>query len=177
MKKFKGIAIIILLFFIIYFLQINFFSWFTIRGIMPNIFVILVLFLGLFAGKKLGGICGLVFGLILDILIGKSIGFTGIFLALIGLLGEYFDKNFSKDNRIAIILMTVGATILFEICMYVVNIFKFSIEIEILPFIITLLIETIYNVFLVIILYPGMKKLGYYLENLFKNKKLLTRYF
>ncbi len=144
---------------------------------MPNVFVIFALFLGLFAGKKLGGICGLIFGIILDILIGESIGFTGIFLALIGLLGEYFDKNFSKDSRVTIILMTIGATVIFEVCMYVVKIVRFHTQIEILAFIITLLVEVIYNVLLVIILYPAMKKLGYYIENLFKHKKLLTRYF
>ncbi len=177
MKKFRAIAIIILLFLIIYFFQINFFSWFTIRGIMPNLFVLLALFLGLFTGKKIGGFFSLFFGIILDILIGRSIGFTGIFLGIIGLLGEYFDKNFSKDSRVTIILMTVGSTILFEVCMYIVNIIKFKIEIEILPFLITLSLEVIYNTFLVIILYPGIKKLGYYLENILKNKKLLTRYF
>lgn len=177
MKKFKGILIILILFLIIYFLQVNFFSWFTIRGIMPNTFVILTLFLGLFAGKKIGGISGIIIGFILDILVGRSIGFTGIFLGLIGLLGEYFDKNFSKDSRVTIILMTMGATIIFEIGMYIANILKFGVEIEIIPFILTLAIEMLYNILLVIILYPGMKKLGYYIENLFKNKKLLTRYF
>ena len=177
MNKLKGVLIIILLFLILYFFQINFFSWFTIRGIMPNLFVILALFIGLFVGKKIGGICGLAFGIILDVLVGKSIGFVGIFLGAIGLLGEYFDKNFSKDSRVTIILMTAGVTILFEVCMYVVNILKFDVELELIPFIITLMVETIYNVFIVIILYPGMKKLGYYLENIFKGKKLLTRYF
>ena len=177
MKKFKGIMIIILTFIVLYFIQINFFSWFTIRGVKPNIFVILSLFIGLFAGKKIGGICGLIFGIILDILIGKSIGFTGIFLGAIGLLGEVFDKNFSKDNRLTIILMTAGATVLFEICMYAVNILKFQVEFEFLAFLITLLVETVFNVMLVIIFYPLMKKIGYYLENIFKNKKLLTRYF
>ena len=73
--------------------------------------------------------------------------------------------------------MTMGATIIFEIGMYVANILKFGIEIEILPFVLTLVVEILYNILLVIILYPGMKKLGYYIENLFKNKKLLTRYF
>ena len=177
MNKLKGVLIIILLFLILYFFQVNFFSWFTIRGIMPNLFVILALFIGLFVGKKIGGICGLAFGIILDVLVGKSIGFVGIFLGAIGLLGEYFDKNFSKDSRVTIILMTAGVTILFEVCMYVVNILKFDVELELIPFIITLIVETIYNVFIVIILYPGMKKLGYYLENIFKGKKLLTRYF
>lgn len=177
MKKLKGVLIIIALFYLMYFLQTNFFSWFTIRGVMPNTFVVLVLFIGLFAGKKIGGICGLIFGIILDILVGESIGFTGIFLAIIGLLGEYFDKNFSKDSRVTIILMVTGATIVFEICNYIVRILGSHVEIEILPFILILLTEVIYNVFLVIIFYPCIKKLGYYIENLFKNKKILTRYF
>ena len=177
MKKFKGILIIIGLFILIYYLQINFFSWFTIRGNMPNLFVIFALFIGLFAGKKIGGVFGLIFGVILDILVGKSIGFTGIFLGAIGLLGEVFDKNFSKDSRVTIILMTAGVTILFEICMYIVNIIKFHVEIEILAFSLMLAIEAIYNIMIVIIIYPLMKKIGYYLENIFKNKKLLTRYF
>ncbi len=177
MKKLKGILIILLLFLIIYFLQINFFSWFTIRGVMPNTFVIFILFLGLFAGKKIGGIFGIIIGFLIDILVGRSIGFTGIFLGLIGLLGEYFDKNFSKDSRVTIILMTMGATMIFEIGMYVANILKFGIAVELIPFAITLLVETLYNILLVIILYPGMKRLGYYIENLLKNKKLLTRYF
>ncbi len=177
MKKFKGILIILLLFVVIYFLQINFFSWFTIRGIMPNLFVILALFLGLFAGKKIGGIFGLIFGFILDILIGRGTIFTGILLGIIGLLGEYFDKNFSKDSRVTIILMTAGATIIYEICSYVVSILSQHIEVQILEFSLMVIIETIFNVFLVIIFYPGIKKLGYYIENLFKNKKILTRYF
>ena len=108
-KKVKTIIIIIGLFLIVYFLQINFFSWFTIRGIQPNLFIILVLFIGLFAGKKLGGISGLIIGIILDFLIGKSVGYTGLFLGIVGLLGEYFDKNFSKESRLAIILMSGGS--------------------------------------------------------------------
>ena len=103
--------------------------------------------------------------------------FTGILLGAIGLLGEIFDKNFSKDSRLTIILMTAGATIVFEICMYIINIIKFKLEVEIFAFFIILLVEVVYNVMIVIILYPLMKKIGYYLENIFKNKKLLTRYF
>lgn len=176
-KKVKTIIIIIGLFLIVYFLQINFFSWFTIRGIQPNLFVILVLFIGLFAGKKLGGISGLIIGIILDFLIGKSVGYTGLFLGIVGLLGEYFDKNFSKESRLAIILMSGGSTILYEIGMYVVNILKYSVEIEIIPFLIILTVETIFNILIVMILYPGIRKLGYYIESIYKGNKILTRYF
>lgn len=127
--------------------------------------------------KNYGAILGLIFGIILDVLVSKTIGYTGIFLGIIGLLGEYFDKNFSKDSRLTIILMSLGATILFEICMYITNILKFKLGAEIMEFSIILAIESIYNMILVIILYPGIKKLGYYIEDEYKGKKLLTRYF
>lgn len=177
MKKFKTILIIILLFIVIYFLQINFFTWFNIGGIMPNLFVVLVLFLGLFIGEKIGVVFGLLFGLILDYTLGKTIGPSAILLAIIGYLGEYFDKNFSKDNRIMIILMSAGSTIFYELGMYIVNIVRFKIEIEPMDFVFNILIEILFNVLLIIIFYSWMKKLGYYLEDNYKGKKFLTRYF
>ena len=87
MKKALAIVLLIVSFFVIYFLQSNFFTWFTIAGIQPNLFVIFILFIGLFAGKKLGLIFGLVIGFFLDIVIGRQVGISGIVLGLIGLLG------------------------------------------------------------------------------------------
>ena len=51
MKKILSTIIIFLIFILIYFLQSNFFSWFNIAGIKPNLFIILVLMVGLFVGK------------------------------------------------------------------------------------------------------------------------------
>ena len=177
MKKFKCILIVFLMFIVIYFLQINFFTWFNIAGIMPNLFIVLVLFIGLFIGKKMGAVFGLLFGIILDLLLGKTIGFSGILLAVIGLMGEYFDKNFSKDSRIMIVLMSVGSTLVYEIGMYIVNVVKLGINIEIFDFLFNLLIENIFNILIILIFYPAMKKLGYYLEEKYKGGKFLTRYF
>ena len=177
MKKFLSIICLILTFFVTYFLQANFFTWFTISGVMPNLFVVLVLFIGLFIGKKLGLVFGLVFGTYLDLLLGKAVGISGIMLGLIGLIGEYLDKNFSKDSRITMILMVASSTIIYEIGCYIFQILKWNILIEIIPFIRTLIIEVIFNIVLVIILYPLIQKAGYYLENLFKKKTVLTRYF
>lgn len=177
MKKLKAILIIILIFIITYFMQVNLFSWFTIRGIMPNLFIGLTLLIGLFAGKKLGGVFGLVFGILLDFLVGKSIGFSGIFLGIIGLLGEYFDKNFSKDSLFTIIAMTMATTVIYEVGMYAVNVIKFGVQADITTFIIILAVETIYNGFIIIIFYPLIKKIGYYIEDIFKGKKILTRYY
>ena len=80
MKKTLAIVFLILTFFIIYFLQSNFFIWFNIAGIMPNIYVILVLFIGLFVKRKAGLICGLGFGLYLDIVLGKTVGISALVL-------------------------------------------------------------------------------------------------
>ncbi len=144
---------------------------------MPNLFIVLALFIGLFCGGKLGLVFGLLFGIYLDLLIGKTIGISGITLGLVGLFGEYLDKNFSKDSRITMILMVMGSTILCETSGYLFQIIKWNIGIEPLAFIKILGIEVIFNVVLVIILYPLIQKTGYAIENVFKNKAVLTRYF
>lgn len=144
---------------------------------MPNLFVMLVLFIGLFVGKKLGLVFGLIFGIYLDLLLGKAIGISGIMLGIVGLLGEYLDKSFSKDSRLTMLLMVIGSTFIYELGAYIFQIIKWNVLIEIFPFIRNVLIEIIFNIALLIILYPLIQKAGYYLENLFKNKSVLTRYF
>ena len=93
-------------------MQTIFFSHFTIAGIMPNIFVILMLYIGLYTGRAMGVIYGIIYGIFLDMWIGKSLGLTSIALALIGLISGMFDKTLSKDNRITVLLMGVSCTII-----------------------------------------------------------------
>ena len=140
MKKALNILILIITFFIIYFLQVNFFSWFTIAGVKPNLFIIFILFISLFAGMKVGVPFGILTGLFLDIIIGKNIGISAIMFGIIGFIGGYFDKNFSKESRITIMLMVVGSTCVFEIGTYILQAIQLSIYVEVIPFLITLLI-------------------------------------
>lgn len=177
MKKTLAIICLIITFFVMYFLQANFFSCFTIAGVKPSLLVIFVLFIGLFAGKKIGVILGFIFGVYLDLLIGRTVGISGILLAGIGFLGEYLDKNFSKESRITMMLMVIGSTVLYELGEYIYYIFRLEIPFEMYSFCKILLIEAIYNAIIVIIVYPVMQKAGYALENTFKVKNILTRYF
>jgi rod shape-determining protein MreD len=167
----------IILFLILYFLQINFFNWFTIAGISPNLFVIFILFISLFAGKRVGISLGVVVGLCLDFFLSKKVGISGIMLGVIGALGGFLDKNFSKDSRITIILMTAVSTFIYELGSYLLNYFILSTLIEVIPFLRIVLIEILYNVLLVIIFYPLLQKAGYFIEEVFREKKILTRYF
>lgn len=163
--------------FIVYFLQLNFFDWFTIAGVKPNLFIILVLFIGLFTSRNLGAIYGIAIGLSIDLLGNQIIGINAVIFGLIGLLAEIFDKNFSKDNRMTIIFIVIATTIIAETAIYLLNYVIQNSNINILAFIKILSIETLYNVILSIILYPLIQKAGYYIENEYKGNRILTRYF
>lgn len=177
MKKAVSILLIFIAFLIIYFLQVNFFTWFNIAGVMPNLFVVLILVIGLFAGKYAGISTGVVAGLFLDIFISKKIGVTAITLGLVGFIGALLDKNFSKDSRITLVLMVTILTVLYEILNYAINAIIFSYSLELVDFFIKLAIETLFNILITIIIYPLIQKCGYALEENFKETKILTRYF
>ncbi len=175
-KTIINISLVVIAYFL-YFLQSNFFNWFTIAGVMPNLFVIFILFIGLFYGKTAGIVYGLIIGMVLDLVLGKQIGINMITLGIIGFLAALFDKNFSKDSRATIMFMVLGATIIFEVMVYIANGILYASNMELFNFIKILAVEVIYNLILTIIIYPLIQKFGYYIENEYKENKILTRYF
>ena len=177
MKKFIINLCIIVTFIIIYLLQSNLFTWFKIAGVMPNLFIIFVLFIGLYANKFMGVTYGVIFGILLDCFIGKRVGITSIMLGVVGIVGVIFDKNFSKENRITLIVMVMISTLIFEIGNYILGYIIFKTSIEILPFVEILIIECFYNALLTIVFYPLIQKLGNKIEMEYKGNKVLTRYF
>ena len=177
MKKIGIFICLTVVFLIIYLIQVNFFSWFNLAGVMPNLFVIFVLTIGLFSGKRMGVTFGIIFGVAIDFFIGKSIGISGIMLGIVGFLGGYLDKRFSKDSRVTMIITVFMVTVIYEIGIYGFNYLINSVEINIIYYIKTLLTEIIYNIILTIIFYPTIMKYGYKLEDNFRENKILTRYF
>ena len=81
MKHIKAIITLMLIFIVLYFAQINIFTAFTIAGVMPNVFIIFALFMGLFLGKKQGVAISLFIGIILDMLIRKNNRLYGNFFS------------------------------------------------------------------------------------------------
>jgi rod shape-determining protein MreD len=177
MRKFAIGAILLVVFLFLLFLQVNIFPVFPIAGIVPNLFVIFVVFIGLFTNTSYGVGFGVFIGLVLDGLYGTRIGVTAVMLAIVGFVGAYFDKNFSKDSKITIIIMIALSTILFEFGKYVLTAAIVGYQFEWLNFVRILLIETLYNVLLSIIFYPLIKKAGFGIDRVFKKTNLLTRYF
>lgn len=177
MKKALLIFSIFIYFLIIYFLESNFFTWFNINGIKPNLFIILMVVIGAFINKYYGFGIGVFLGLLLDLFIGKSIGINGIVLGIAGLLGGVFTKTFSKDNKMTLIVLVSVTTLICEIISYIYQIILFGLPIEILNFVKIILIEILYNSILLIVLYPLLKKLGNSLEKAFTKDNILTRYY
>ena len=115
-------------------------------------------------------------GFFLDIVARKSIGISSIALGLIGFLAELLSKDFSKDSRLTIILVVAAATLIYECATYVFNIMINNIVFE-WGFLRILIIEVLFNSTITIIIYPLMKKIGYYFEDSFTEKQVLTRFF
>ena len=177
MRKILITIILFITFFIIFFLQANFFPSFTIAGITPNLFVVLVLFIGLYANEFLGVFFGIFIGLFLDSVYGSSIGPSAVMLCIIGYLGSYFYKNFSKENKLTILFMGIGCTVIYELGLYSLKAIILDFQFEIFYFVRILLLEILYNSLLIIIFYPLIQKAGYAIDRNFKQNNLLTRYF
>lgn len=178
MKKVLIGAITYVAFLIIYFLQANFFNWFTIAGISPNLFIIFAIFLGLFSNHYFALIMSVIMGLTIDFEVGRaSVGTTAIMLTIVGVLSAYLDKNFSKDSKITILLMVLVGTLIYEIGLYGLNIFIYGFETQMNIFIRMLAIEVVYNVIVTLILYAPIRKIGNIMERNFKERNILTRYF
>lgn len=127
--------------------------------------------------ESYGLVFGLGFGLYLDIILGKNVGISALALGTIGILGEILSKNFSKDSRFIVTFMVIGTTAIYEIATYILMMLRTNSTIEILAFLKILLVEILFNTLITIIIYPIIKKSGYYVENLFDDKYVLTRYF
>ena len=123
-----------IIFLIIYFLQASFFQWFNLASVKPNLFIILVLFIGLFAGGKVALKFGIIFGIFIDLFIGRSVGITSVMLGIIGLFGGYLDKSFSKDSRLTLMLMVLVSTFVYETGVYIIKTIIMSTSIEVIHF-------------------------------------------
>lgn len=179
MKRALIITVFFIVFLLIYFLQTNFFSWYNIAGIKPNLFIILALFLGLFMGKPYGFSMGIIFGICLDLFIGKRIGLNAIMLGIAGLIGGILDNSFSKESRIVFMLMSIAITVLCESINYTLQIMILGAEQQFINFMQIIIIEAIYNAILVIILYPLIQKVGNRIEEMHteNRSKSLMRYY
>ena len=127
------IVISLVLFFVfglVYFFQTNIFPLIPISGIVPNLFVIYVLVIGLFGNNFLAIMFGIISGFFIDMTYSETLGITSAMLCLIGFIATWFDSLWSKDEKISIIIMVILSTFIFEFGAYFIKsiVLEFNVE-------------------------------------------------
>lgn len=177
MRRARIVFGIVIVFFLICFLQANLFSWFNIRGVKPNLFVVLALFIGLNTNSKVGQIMGFILGLFTDFIFSESVGISAVLFMLVGFSGEFLQKRFPKNSKITLIIMSSITTAIYELIRVCYRFLFFSSQIGFFAFLITLAIELLFNALLIIIFYPIINKFGIMIDESFNGNDTITKYF
>ena len=167
-------VVLFLVFQILYFFQANIFPLIPIAGVVPNLFIIFILVIGLYGNNFLAMFYGIVCGIWIDTLYGEVIGITPAMLCLIGFIATWFDTLWSKDEKISIIIMIVLSTLFFEFGSYFIKSIDLEFDLELVTFFKILLWEELYNVLITIIFFSVIKKLGYIMERKLKRNNMYT---
>ena len=98
-------------------------------------------------------------------------------LEVLDFFGGGFAKNFSKDSRLTIMLITMGISLICEIISCVLHVALFKLSFGLLTIVKIIIIEALFNVIIVIIIYPLLEKSGEILMKTFKEKNIFTKYY
>ncbi len=143
----------IVMIFVIYFFQTGVFTHLALGGIVPNLFVICTVSIGMIRGKKEGCLIGFFCGILMDALFGVYFGMYALVLSVIGYLAGYVQQIFYEEDMTLPIIIIGIADLLYGIAIYLLGFltrgrmdFLFYFGRIILP-------ETIYTLILAVFVY------------------------
>lgn len=161
MKKVITTIILIIISFI---LQCTVFEALAIKGIVPNILIILTACSGFMQGERYGVFTGFFCGLLLDIFFFEIIGFYALLYMYIGYMNGLFHNIFYPDDiKLPLIMVTVS-DLLYSLVVYILMFLlrsRFDFGYYLLNIILP---ELVYTIFVAVIMYP----LLLLITNLFK---------
>ncbi len=119
----KNLWKIFFLFFSLYFLvlfQVSFLSHFAIRGVYPNLILIVILLFSIFKtfDRDFHKILGFVSGLFLDIFSPLPFGIFSLSLGLTGIFSKAISQNFKKINFFSVLSIFVAAIFIYELLIF-----------------------------------------------------------
>ena len=165
MKKALTIVYLIIFLLLIFILQMLVIDGRTILGIKPNLILITVIVVSLWFGLYIGSAYGLIIGIIADILFGSNFGTFTICYSVVGALIGFFSYNYRKENKIALVYVTLIATAIFEFLEYVIYFIISGHYNSILYLLYQIILTSILNVVIVYIVYSLLYKLLSFFEN------------
>lgn len=171
MKKALNILTIIILIFIIFIFQLFIFDNINLLGVKINLLLVFVIIISSWFGLIKGSIIGFVIGFIADIVFGSSTFMFAINYTIVGMLIGFLNINYTRDNKVSVIYITLLAVIVFEILQYIHYIFLTGRFSNIIYFLKQVIVSSILNILIVYIIYCFMHKLKIIFDN--KNKREL----
>lgn len=115
----RRLAFYISMIFIVYFLQTGVFTQLALGGIVPNLFIICIVSLGIIRGKKTGCVIGFVFGILMDALFSSYFGIYALAFSVIGYISGYVQQIFYEEDMTLPIVIIGVADMLYGIAIYV----------------------------------------------------------
>lgn len=160
MKKILMTFITFLVICISIWFQINFLNSIPLSGVIANFGIVLVAGLGLVSGQLIGGVVGGVYGLLIDIAFGRGIGIYAALYLFSGIISGFLNSNFSKGNKISMVMLILICTVFFETIAYFLNIILNGFEFSLKVIITKLILESAYNMLLTILFFRSIAFLG-----------------
>lgn len=165
MKKTLTIIYLLLFILIIFVFQMFVIDERELFGVKPNLILISVIVVSLWFGLYTGSIYSFIIGFITDILFGNTIGLFTISYTITGVLVGFFNYNYRKENKIALLYVTCIATAVFELIEYIIYFIVTKEYNSILYFIYQILITSILNIIIVYIVYSLLYKIISFFED------------
>lgn len=165
MKKALTIVYLLLFILIIFVFQMFIIDERELFGVKPNLILISVIVVSLWFGLYTGSIYSVIIGIITDMLFGNNIGLFTIGYAITGVIIGFFNYNYRKENKIALLYLTFIATAIFELIQYIIYFVITKEYTSILYFVYQIILTSILNIVIVYVVYSLLYKIISFFED------------
>ncbi|NLB89414.1 MAG: rod shape-determining protein MreD [Syntrophomonadaceae bacterium] len=145
--------VLIILPFISIFLQTTVFSFLSMKGIIPDMVLIFVVFFALLNGSKNAAIYGFLCGLLEDLYMGRFIGINALSKGITGYVIGMLEGRVFKENLFVGIISVVIGTFTNSLCLIILSLISYNIFHLDINIFASIGYQTLYNVFLAIPIY------------------------
>ena len=154
-------------------LQSSIFQLISVRNIIPNTAIVIIVSISLLRGSKEGAIAGFFAGFLQDIFFGSSNFYYAILGALCGYITGKFNKGFYRENYMLPIFISSISTLIYESIVFITGPL-FNGSTNYLYFLFNLIIpETVYNAILTVVIYRILFAINSFLEQKEQHKRKL----
>lgn len=115
------ILIVSIILFLNHMLQATYIQHIRIRGVVPNIAIIIIVSFALIRGSLEGAIVGFFAGLLQDMYYGTTMGFYSLLGMYIGYICGKPNQKFYRENYLLPFGLVVASTFMYEIIIYVTS--------------------------------------------------------